>query len=158
MLCIAKREDYQSPNVTCLFNSILNIISPASSFTWLQLQLINKLINVNNGKIQSFLLIKPIQLRDIYFNKVANILPQFVNWLITKLLIFWIELHKHPVLSLSVCAQVAQARALKEIILSMILRNGKTIRLCVGIFMIVMFAHFFGLIEVILVILVSSLS
>ena len=61
-------------------------------------------------------------------------------------------------LSRSVCAQVAQARALKEIIVSMILRNGKTIRLCVGIFMIVMFAHFFGLIEVILVILVSSLG
>ena len=84
--------------------------------------------------------------------------PQFAIRLITKLLIFEVELHKHPVLSLSVCAQVAQARALKEIILSMILHNGKTIRLCVGIFMIVMFAHFFGLIEVILVILVSSLG
>ena len=84
--------------------------------------------------------------------------PQFAIQLITKLLIFEVELHKHPVLSLSVCAQVAQARALKEIILSMILRNGKTIRLCVRIFMIVMFAHFFGLIEVILVILVSSLG
>ena len=71
------------------------------------------------------MLIKPIQLRDIYFNKVANILPQFVIWLITKLLIFWIELHKHPVLLLSVCAQVAKARALKEIIVSMNLRNGK---------------------------------
>lgn len=52
-------------------------------------------------------------------------------------------------LSRSVCAQVAQARALKEIIVSMILHNGTFLRLCM---------EFFGLVEAILVILVSSLG